>query len=80
MVVGKPLTYTPDCAGCVEKKAAGKRTGLEPLPLKYGDKRKKQPLSTEVFTAKMDRLRKSAAVKRKRSAAALLRKVEKHKS
>jgi hypothetical protein len=38
-VPGTPKTYSPNCRGCVEKKAAGLRTGDEPPPLLYGRKR-----------------------------------------
>jgi len=37
-VPGTPKTFAPWCRGCQDKKAAGLRTGAEPVPLKYGRK------------------------------------------
>lgn len=55
-------TFDPNCSGCLEKKATGKRTGLEPLPSKYGGFRKQ--IDGERLNAVRVKYGKAAAIKR----------------
>jgi hypothetical protein len=62
VVPGVTLTFDPGCKGCQEKKLAGKRTGLEPRPSKYGGMRK--TIDNERFNAVRVRRNKAAIAKR----------------
>jgi len=63
VVPGTRLTFDLKCPGCQKKKAAGKRTGLEPMSFKFGQKVRLPP---DQFAAKCARLKKVTDNKRKR--------------
>lgn len=55
--VGEAPTYTERCAGCRAKKLAGLRTGLEPEPSQYPNRRR---LNREQYRAAMTRVQAEA--------------------
>jgi hypothetical protein len=57
IVPGDKLYFDPECPGCQEKLAAGKRTGLEPHP-----RTRRQKFARSIDSAGMDQAKFDATV------------------